>query len=377
MKRVRGYQILFGLTLLALTALGTWWTIFFMRSVELEKQARLDNLRHAAELTALMLGSGEEQPRPGPFPGDVPLEIVAASQVGEGEISVRTGPNFPDTAVRPTAGSIQAINDKVRRRRLMLIGEGAMLLVLLAVCVFMLYRMVRQEHRHIRDMEDFVSSVTHEMKTPLTGIKSMLQTFAADKVPEEEQARLWALGLKEAERLEHMVENVLISGRLRGGSFEVHPEFVELRSLLNGFVEHRRRYLVGQTGAIQLEWEPDQSDIGVHADPHALRVVLENLTDNAFKYGGSSPRITLRVENSQQTVRISVEDRGIGFPPEKAHELFDPFRRAIAGEHESQHGTGLGLSIAQALVLRMGGEITAHSDGPGKGSRFTVALKEA
>jgi signal transduction histidine kinase len=377
MKRVRGYQILFGLTLLALTALGTWWTIFFMRSVELEKQARLDNLRHAAELTALMLGSGEEQPRPGPFPGDVPLEIVPASQIGEGDIFARTGPNYPDMAVRPSAGSIKAIDDKVHRRRMMLIGEGVMLLVLLAVCTFMLYRMVRQEHRHIRAMEDFVSSVTHEMKTPLTGIKSMLQTFAAGKVPEEERARLWALGLKETERLEHMVENVLISGRLRGGSFEIHPEAVDLRSLLNGFMEHRRRYLVGQSSVISLEWEPGRSDIGVHADPQALRVVLENLTDNAFKYGGPSPQITLRVSNSRQTVQISVEDRGIGFPPEKAQELFDPFRRALANGHESQHGTGLGLSIAQALVQRMGGEISAHSDGPGKGSRFTVALKEA
>jgi signal transduction histidine kinase len=377
MKRVRGYQILFGLTLLALTALGTWWTIFFMRSVELEKQARLDNLRHAAELTALMLGSGEEQPRPGPFPGYVPLEIVPASQIGEGDIFARTGPNYPDMAVRPSAGSIKAIDDKVHRRRMMLIGEGVMLLVLLAVCTFMLYRMVRQEHRHIRAMEDFVSSVTHEMKTPLTGIKSMLQTFAAGKVPEEERARLWALGLKETERLEHMVENVLISGRLRGGSFEIHPEAVDLRSLLNGFIEHRRRYLVGQSSVISLEWEPGRSDIGVHADPQALRVVLENLTDNAFKYGGPSPQITLRVSNSRQTVQISVEDRGIGFPPEKAQELFDPFRRALANGHESQHGTGLGLSIAQALVQRMGGEISAHSDGPGKGSRFTVVLKEA
>ncbi len=133
MKRIRGYHILFGLTLLALTALGTWWTIFFMRSVEVERQARMDNLRHAAEITALILGRGDEKPIPGPFPGKLPLEIVAASLAEKGEIFSRTGPNYPEMAVRPTAGTIQAIDEMVRRRRLMLIGEGAMLFVLLAV----------------------------------------------------------------------------------------------------------------------------------------------------------------------------------------------------------------------------------------------------
>ncbi|MBW1872015.1 MAG: ATP-binding protein, partial [Deltaproteobacteria bacterium] len=204
-----------------------------------------------------------------------------------------------------------------------------------------------------------------------------LQIFAEDRVPQAEAQRLYGLGIKEAERLEHMIENVLISGHLRRTGFQLQLEPIELRQLLDGFIEHRRRYLIEHPDAIRLEWQAADPGLSVTGDGNALHLILENLTDNAFKYGGQSPQVTLRVSQTDQTVEISVEDQGIGFSPEKAAKLFIPFKRALDEKAAAQHGTGLGLSIAFALAHRMGGNLTAKSDGPGTGSRFTLSLREA
>lgn len=379
MKTLRGYHLVFGLTLLALAALGTWWLIFFARAVEFERDARMSQLRHAAVVAALTLGHRSQPPAPGRIEGPVTLEIVPRELAGGDRPGVPIGPLHPQFVVRPAAAPVDAVEQALWRRKIMVFGEGLLMLVLLAVCTFMLYRLVRQERRHMRRMETFVAAVTHEMKTPLTGLKSLLQTFSDGRVPQSEQAKLYAMGLKEAERLEHMVENILIAGRLRGGAYRVHNEPVALRPFLEGFVEHRRRYLVDRPDAVGLVWEPRAEDVAVHCDPQALRIVLENLTDNAFKYGGSQtgpPQVTLRVRHEPGRVRLSVEDAGMGFDPDRAEDLFVPFTRVITGPAASQHGTGLGLPISRELARRMGGEIQARSPGPGKGSRFTVSLRE-
>jgi two-component system CheB/CheR fusion protein len=185
------------------------------------------------------------------------------------------------------------------------------------------------------------------------------------------------MGLKEIERLEHMVENVLISGRLRVERYQVDAGPLALRQILESFMEHRRHYLVGGRQSLRLLWEPPESELRVRGDPGALTVVLDNLVDNALKYGGESPEVTMRVRRAGSGVDVSVEDNGIGFDPGLANELFEPFHRAADARVGSHHGTGLGLSISAALVRSMGGRLSAESEGRGKGSRFIVRLSEA
>jgi len=378
MRAKRAYHVIFGLSLIGLTALGAWWVVFFKRSVDLERAAAIDELRSGAALAAFHIGHGTSPPAPGPIPGELPLELVEVDALGAADIiQRRVTPNFPGFAVRPTAAAMLELDDKVRRRWAMVVGEGGLLFLLIGVCTFMLYRLVRQERRYARRMEEFLNAVTHEMKTPLAGIKSLLQTLAAGKVPAGQEAALFSMGLKEVERLDHLVENVLISGRLRAEVFEVQLEPVPLRPLLEQFVAHRQGYLVDRPDAIRLVCEPSGTNAVAAADASALRVVLENLTDNAFKYGGKAPEVILRTHRTGEQLAISVEDQGVGFEPARAEELFLPFRRVLAGETTVKHGTGLGLSLARNLARRMGGELTAASDGIDRGSRFTVTLKEA
>lgn len=378
MKRLRGEHLLFGLTLLALLALAAWWTVFFHRAVESEEKAEKGDLRHAVVVTALLLGQQQQAPEPGPLSGPAPLEIVRASPADAGKLVARLVPNHPRLAVRALPRAVAAIEHQLGRRRAMLVGEGAFMLLLILVLCFMLYRLVQQERRHLRHVESFVAAVTHEMKTPLTGIKSLLQTMAAGRVPEESKQELLALGLKEAERLEHTIENVLLNGKLRGGRLATRAERLQLRPFLDGFLNHRRRYLVQQPDSLQLAWKLPGADVQVLADAQALRTILENLVDNAFKYGGQQPRVEIIVDAADGGLAITVADNGIGFTPEQAKTMFSPFHRAVdpRAREAVKHGTGLGLSLSLELTRLMHGRLTAKSDGPGQGSRFTLVLPE-
>ncbi len=376
-RRIPGYHILFAMTLAALLALGIWWTVFFKRAVELEQRAAQSGLVHASTVMALMLGHADSPPKPGPIAGSVALEVVPAAARQAGDLFTPLVPNFPELGVRPAPHLIAAIQAKAARRRIMYIGEGSLLFVLLGICTIMFFRLLQSERRRTRSMETFLSTVTHEMKTPLAGLKSMLQTFAAGKVPREQEPLLYAMGLKETERLEHMVENVLVSGRLRTRQYPLVLSPVHLCEFLSEFLAHRRQYLIGQDTSIDLEWNLEEPEVIVQCDRTALTVILENLTDNALKYGGEPCRVRFCVARVSGRIRLSVEDQGIGFDPDLAEKLFQPFMRATDASCSVHHGTGLGLSISRELIRRMDGDLLAESEGPMRGSRFILLLREA
>jgi signal transduction histidine kinase len=376
-RSVRVHHVLFAVTLAALAALGGWWTVFFRRAVDAEKEAALFQMIHVTVVTALTMGQQEQHPPVGRMTGRIPMQVIHATDRKSGDLSSPLVPRHRSLYVRPDPEAVEDLERRASRRRVMFMGEGGLLFALLGICAVMLFRLWRAEQGEKRRMEAFFSAATHEMKTPLAGLKSVLQTFAAGNVPRGQEPLLYAMSLKETERLEHLVENVLISGRLRSDVYRVHDEPVPLRPFLEKFVEHRRRYLVGREDAVRLSWDAEEPEVVACCDRNALMVVMENLVDNAFKYGGDSPTVTVRVRRADKRVLLSVEDRGIGFDPAVAETLFDPFRRGDDDKGGVQHGTGLGLAITGELVTRMGGTVKAHSDGPGQGASFRVTLREA
>lgn len=372
MSKRRSYHVVFGLALVALFALGIAWTASIWRSIGLERQVAVLQLEIAVRDGANRCGQAE-QPWPLGPRLDGRLEVVPADTPAAGHLLAPCVPRHAGLAVRATDAAIAAVAHKLLLRRIQFHGESATLLLLLGTCTVMLYHLVRSEKRAAARMREFLATVTHEMKTPLTGVKSLLQTFAAGRVPPDEAPRLLGLGLKETERLEHMVDNVLMSGRLRTAELQIHPEVLSLADQLEAFLDHRRRYLVGNEARLVLRWEAGSEDLAVRADANALRVILENLTDNAFKYGGEEDPVEIVVTRQGGTPCVAVQDHGIGFEPNEAAALFTPFLRTSNG-HRAQHGTGLGLSLSLALARQMGGDLQAHSDGPGQGARFSILM---
>jgi len=337
--RKQGYKILFGATLLLLVALSAWWTLLIHRSIRAERDAALKELELRWVLASHEYGLDD------PYFVDCPDRKVS-------ELEIR---------------------ERYKRRLFMVMGEGALLFILLGVCMVMLLRLFQQDRQRLEATRNFISSVTHEMKSPLAGIKSLLQTAAAGNLPDDRRDELLNMGLGETERLEHMVENLLIARKLRSDRKAVKMRLTRLGPFLDSLIAHRREFLA-RSETLGVDLEDGMEDMEVLVDVDGLRVALENLIDNAVKYGGDDPEVMLAAGLEEGRVRIQVRDRGIGFEAADAEGLFLPFHRSMREGASTRHGTGLGLSIARELVRRMGGDLTAESDGPGKGSCFTIWL---
>jgi signal transduction histidine kinase len=337
--RRHGYKILFAAALVLLVALSTWWTLLIHRSIQAERDAALKELELRWVLASHEYGLDD------PYFVDCPDREL-------GELEIR---------------------ERYKRRSFMVMGEGALLFLLLGVCMVMLLRLFQQDRQRLEATRNFISSVTHEMKSPLAGIKSLLQTAAADNLPDDRRDELLGMGLGEAERLEHMVENLLIARRLRSDRQPVKMRLERLGPLLDSVIAHRREFL-SRPETLEAAYEDGAEGVQVLVDVDGLRVALENLIDNAVKYGGNHPEVSVNAGLEDDRVRIQVRDRGVGFEAADAEGLFMPFHRSMREGASTRHGTGLGLSIARELARRMGGDLTAESDGPGKGSCFTIWL---
>ena len=251
------------------------------------------------------------------------------------------------------------------RRQVMLVGESTLLGLLLSSSLVVLFLLAQRRKQQRADMEKLLQFTSHEFKTPVAGVKGLLQSLALGSIPETQRAELIRLGQIECDRLEHLAETILAYQRAMSRDPREGVQTIDAPVFIADLVAHRARTATGgavEVGAVDA--------VHVLADRDALRVILENLLDNAHKYGGGNVRLAARAVDGQW--RLEIADGGRGFPPEAAEKLFDLHNRG-SGEGVT-HGAGLGLAIARQLARRMGGEISAFSAGPGKGAVFTVHL---
>jgi len=314
----RAELIVLGVTLLATASLVFWWTILLrgeMRSNEALERALLEQRR------------------------DLSMQQVAERQI-----------------------EIAAHHD---RRNVMLVGESTLLALMLSGSLVVLFLLAQRRKQQREDMEKLLQFTSHEFKTPVAGVKGLLQSLAIGSIPEAQRAELIKLGQIECDRLEHLAETILAYQRAMSRDPREGAQRIDAAKFIADLLAHRERTAVGgevEVAAIDA--------VAVLADRDGLRVILENLLDNAHKYGGGSVRISAAVADGHW--RLDISDRGRGFAPEAAEKLFDLHNRG-SGEGIT-HGAGLGLAIARQLARRIGGDISARSAGPGLGAVFTVTL---
>ncbi|MBR0645809.1 sensor histidine kinase [Plastoroseomonas hellenica] len=209
-----------------------------------------------------------------------------------------------------------------------------------------------------------LTSLGHDLKTPLTSIRGALETLATPNLPPATRDDLVAAASEEAERLGRYIANILDIVRLEGGQVEPRREPTDIAAAIEAAVAR-----VGGR-AILRDIAPGLPP--PRLDPVLLDQILGNLIDNAVKFSGPDGKVAISARREGPEVAIAVEDDGPGIPPGDLHRVFDPFFRATRTDRVAA-GTGLGLAISRGLAHAMGGRIAAESPiAHGRGARVTV-----
>lgn len=222
---------------------------------------------------------------------------------------------------------------------------------------------------------NLIATVSHELKTPLTGLRMSLYLTLEQMIGElsPKQREVLAIARDEADRMLNTLDALLNMARLEEGKFALQFTMAKPIHLLNTAVEETRQLALRASIRLQVECDPDLPE--VWADKTRVGHIFSNLISNAIKYSPSGSQVTLKAEIPKDTrmIRFSVQDEGPGIAPEHAYHIFDRFYRI---PEATQTGAGLGLAIAREIVSSHGGQIGVNSI-RGKGSEFFVLLLRA
>ena len=249
------------------------------------------------------------------------------------------------------------------------------LAVVLGVMLFgayLLWRDVRREILIAQMRSQFVSSVSHELKTPLTAIRMFAETLRLGRAKDPAtQAEYLDTIVNESERLTRLLNNVLDFSMIEQGQRIYHPAPASLPEIIRAAVR-AMEYPLKQKG-FELDIRNEEDLPQVRVDRDAIEQAVLNLLSNAMKYSGESRTIGLGVHREGDSAVIQVVDRGVGIELKDQDRIFDKFYRITAPESQSLPGTGLGLSLVAHIAKAHRGSVKVES-APGKGSTFSIIL---
>lgn len=234
-----------------------------------------------------------------------------------------------------------------------------------------LIREIRRNEQH----DAFINAVTHELKTPLASIRLYLQTLKTREVEETKRQEFYDMMLADNDRLLQTVEQVLRAGSSGQRRRKLSLRKVDIGDLARECVDLTRVRYNLDPEALSFTQSVNGERPHVKADADELRAAISNLLDNAVKY--SVNEVNIRVEVApldDKKVAVKISDSGIGIPAAQLKRIFKRFYRVPGRVMARFKGTGLGLFIVRSVVERHGGKVFARSEGPGRGSEFTIQL---
>jgi signal transduction histidine kinase len=257
------------------------------------------------------------------------------------------------------------LRKKLSQKHWMILGEGLVFILLLLLGIIQTRKSFRRETRVMRQQKNFLLSVTHELKSPIAAVKLYLQTLEKRDLERPKQIELLQKAIIESNRLDQLVENILVAAQIDNHVLLIQKEKSNLSEFIRNFInEFSDKY------SIALESEIE-NDIFLSFDSIAFRSILVNLLENAVKYSHSAPEISVKLWTKSNSIFVSVADQGIGIQDEEKLRVFEKFFRSGNEETRQSKGTGLGLYIVKYLVEHHQGSISIRSNTP-KGSIFEL-----
>jgi two-component system phosphate regulon sensor histidine kinase PhoR len=260
--------------------------------------------------------------------------------------------------------SLKKLEEQRSQQRNIWLYQSILLLVLVAAGIFGVYYSIDSIYQLNKRQNNFLLSVTHEFKTPIAAIRLMLQTSKHPKVKEEKKAELIENSIENTFRLEELAENMLTAMQIESDKYQYQLSNVDLSEMANQVVKNQ---------SIKGEIETNiEDDIHLLGDGFILRMVVNNLIENAFKYSDNMPIELSLVMNGEDKV-LTVKDQGVGIRKEDYKNIFKKFYRIQDEETRTTKGTGLGLFIVSQAVSKHHGKVSVSANKP-KGSVFEITF---
>jgi len=237
-----------------------------------------------------------------------------------------------------------------------------------------LQAMQEELHQAIRRKDEFLATLSHELRNPLAPLHSSLYLLQRAEPGSDQANRMMAIMDRQISQLTALTNDLLDVTRISRGKITLQCSTVDLCALVRSTADDNRALFVGH--ALRLVLEVPDEPLPIYADPARLSQVIGNLVHNAAKFTPADGEVALVLERNPGSprARLRVRDTGTGMDPELLSHIFDPFFQGDRSLARTQGGLGLGLALVKALVEMHGGSVEAASDGPGRGSTFTVEL---
>jgi two-component system, OmpR family, sensor histidine kinase VicK len=270
--------------------------------------------------------------------------------------------------VRPDGTALWVRNSVSARR-----DPAGIIVGSLAVSMDVTERVLAEEALREADRakDEFLAMLSHELRNPLAPLRTSLKMFEREELSARGLQAL-QVSTRQLHQMTRLVDDLLEVSRVTRGKIDLRAERVILQHTIYGVAECVAQTLEERSQRLAFEIPGDP--IWVHADPVRVAQILDNLLTNASKYSEPGARIEVAVRPDAHEVAIQVKDHGIGIEPQHLPKLFTLFSQVDTSIDRSHGGLGIGLALVKRLAELHGGRVTAHSDGPGTGSTFTVVL---
>ena len=266
------------------------------------------------------------------------------------------------------AEQVSKIQDAQKRKTAQYIGEGITFFLLIMAGAVFVSRSIRRQLKFSIEQQNFMMALTHELKTPIAVTKLNLETLQKRKLEEAQQQRLIQTTLQEANRLNSLCNNMLLSSQIEARGFLISKEDINFSELVSNCVgDFITRYPQRSITTFIKE------DLFTNGDQLLLQMAVNNLVENAIKYAPKEATITVVLKEEKNNINLQVKDEGKGIADEEKKKIFKKFYRVGNVATKGARGTGLGLYLTERILHQHNGSIMVTDNVPA-GSIFTVTL---
>jgi two-component system phosphate regulon sensor histidine kinase PhoR len=261
------------------------------------------------------------------------------------------------------------INTRLHKRWVMISSEGAVFVGLLLFGVYQIRKTFKKENELAARQKNFLLSVTHELKSPIASAKLQLQTLQKRELDKEKQQEIISNAINDTDRLNNLVENILLAAQIDNSTFQLQKE----RTDLSVYITENMNQMIRLFNYKQKVVLDIGNNIFLNIDRTTFPSIILNLFENAVKYSPKDSTITLSLKKSDNSVLLSVTDEGMGISEEDKNKIFDKFYRVGNEDTRKAKGTGLGLYIVKHIAEQHNGVVAIKNNYP-KGSIFEVTF---